>query len=152
MLKLKYSVSCILPGSSVNGREKHTLPASSCRCSGSTHLSHDVGLTARVSVALQKAGLPQASRAAHGVVQGVADAQAMLEVHRQLSQALPGNGNQGDERFDKVREGLTSYNASKRHILKLKQRSSLPVLESGRVFVSRLISTTNWDTRNQVRH
>lgn len=70
-----------------------------------THLSHDVRLAAHVSVALQKTGLSQHSRAADGVLQGVTDAQAMLEVHRQLSQAL--NGHHGDEPESKMVADLT---------------------------------------------
>lgn len=54
-----------------------------------THLPHDVGLTARLAELLQAAGLARRSRAAGRLASRVADGQeVVLEVHGQLSQAL----------------------------------------------------------------
>lgn len=58
------------------------------RSSSVTHLSHDVSLTASVTVLLQIAGVTRGSSAVRHLAGRVADRQAALEVHRQLSQAL----------------------------------------------------------------
>lgn len=52
------------------------------------YLSHDVSLTASVTVLLQVARVAHGSSAVHHFAGRVADTQAALEVHRQLGQAL----------------------------------------------------------------
>lgn len=58
------------------------------RCSSDSYLSHDVSLTASVTVLLQTAGVTHSSGAVRHLAGRVADGRAALEVHRQLRQAL----------------------------------------------------------------
>lgn len=53
-----------------------------------SYLSHDVGLTAGVTVLLQTARVARRSSAVRHLVGRVADRQAALEVHCELRQAL----------------------------------------------------------------
>lgn len=58
------------------------------RSSSVSYLSHDVSLTASVTVQLQIARVTHGSSAVRHLTGRVADRQAALEVHRQLCQAL----------------------------------------------------------------
>lgn len=62
-----------------------------CVCSGcstASYLSHDVSLTASVTVLLQIARVPSVSSVVCRLAGRVTDRQAALEVHRQLCKAL----------------------------------------------------------------